>query len=401
MKSLLVISSYPAKGFTHHKKTVGIASYAKNTLIGLKKTSPNLKITVLAEKFDNRSENYIEPEANVKRVWKRGSFLSFPLLFFEILKHNDTKQILFEFEISMFGNSLKTAPLPFFLFLLRLFDKNVTIVLHQVILDFSEFEGHTNIKGLRSQIFSLFSKVFYFLVVRTAKKVIVFEDELKKRLGGGQKVKVIVHGVEKFDTKITKDGARKTLKIAENKKVILLFGYIAWYKGTDWIVEQFNKLRQDPKFKKYLLIIAGGPNPNHTGKKFYMDYLSEVKRLSTENIRYEGFIPENEIANYFTASDAVILPYRAFMSASGPLSIAYSFEKPAFLSVPLSPVVNGFKDKKDLIFDLTDNSFKNLMERINNPKFLSKVALISKELKNKRSFENIAKHYLDVIFYGK
>lgn len=410
MNQLLVISSYPDRGSTHFKKTVGIASYTKNTLIALKKFKPGLKALVLAEKLPGEID-YESSEASVKRVWKRGSFLTFPYLFFEILKNKEYRKILFEFEVSMFGNMFQTAPLPLFIILLRLAGKEVTIVLHQVISNLEQFAGHTNIKGLRSKVLTILLRIFYFLITTSANRVIVFEDSLKENLGNKSNVSVIVHGVEKLNPKISKDEARKVLKIGKNKKIILVFGYVAWYKGTDWIAEQFKKVRQIVKFKDYTLIIAGGPNPNHLGKKFYTDYISAIKNLTNGNIKYTGFVKEIDIPHYFKASDAVILPYRAFMSASGPLSLAYSFDKPAFLSSALSPILetadlkktikNLGLTQKDLSFDLTSLGFRKVLEKINNPNLLLKVALVSKEVKDKRDFNNISKKYFSIIFNEK
>ena len=153
MDQLLVISSYPSKGSIHDKKTVGIASYAKNTLLGMKASNPNLKIEVLAEKLEGEEISYEEDEMIVRRIWKRGSILSFFSLFNHARK-SKAKHIMIEFEVSMFGNPVQTSPLPILIAFLRLFRKNVTVVLHQAITDLGAFEGHTNIssKSIKSKI---------------------------------------------------------------------------------------------------------------------------------------------------------------------------------------------------------------------------------------------------------
>ena len=74
IKKLVVISSYPEKGFTHGRKTVGVASYTKNTLLGIKDLNKNLKIVVLGEILD-KPEQYLEEGIQIKRIWKRSKFL--------------------------------------------------------------------------------------------------------------------------------------------------------------------------------------------------------------------------------------------------------------------------------------------------------------------------------------
>src|ERR1035437_4056562 len=97
-EKLVVITSFPPKGIVHDKSVVGIASYAKNTLLALKKHKKELEIIVLAE-IINQKENYEDEGVLVKRVWKRGSFTIFLQFVREILALKDSKNILIEFEV--------------------------------------------------------------------------------------------------------------------------------------------------------------------------------------------------------------------------------------------------------------------------------------------------------------
>ena len=408
MDNLLVISSYPSKGKTHFSKTVGIASYTKNTLLGIKQNK-NISMTVLAEKLENESD-YTEDGISVKRVWERGSILTIPKLFLNSCRRPE-KHVLVEFEVSMFGSPLITSPLPFYILGLRLFRKNVTIVLHQVITNISEFEGHTNIKAnsLKSYTLGILINLFYKLLTLSSNKVIVFEENLKERLLNSPKIKVIPHGVEQFTKQIPQSQARDKLKINQNAFVILIFGYVAWYKGTDWLVDQMNKLKTKDEFRNTLLVIGGGPNPNHKEKQFYMDYVNEVIEKSKNSIAlYTGFVDEKDIPYIYEAADMVILPYRNFMSASGPLSLAYSFEKPAFISNKLSKILETTDisrlmtslklNTSDITFDLNENSFEKLIIKAKNTTFLSKVEELSKQLNKERSHKKIGKEYFNEIF---
>ena len=406
MEKLTLISSFPAKAKTHDEYTVGIASYSKNTVRGILSANPGLKVTVLAEKIPEAESTYMDGKIKVKRVWKRGSIFSFPQLLKEGLKSN--KKIMIEFEVSMFGGILKTLPFPLFLLILRLFGKNITLVIHQAISDFSQFTGHTNIKGIRSKIISFCLRIFYFLIIGLSQKTVVFEERLKDRLPFKEKIFVIPHGVENFEIKYGKREARKMLGIKENKLVLLIFGYVAWYKGTDWLANAVSKLSKKKEFNNLLLLIAGGPNPNHKDKRFYMRYVEKVKNMpDEEHIFYSGFVPEKMIANYYQASDAVILPYRAFMSASGPLSIAYSFGKPAFVSSQLKETlktkdiakeINKLRiSESEMTFDLSENDFTRVIRKMLNENFMQQMSSLSKTLKIKRDFKKIGQRYLEVL----
>ena len=408
MNKLIVISSYPPKGKIHYSKTVGVGSYAKNTLLGIKNTRPNVDILVLGDKHEGEINTYNEAGIKVKSVWKRGSFSLFPKILVAILRNFSYKHVLVEFEVSIFGNPEKTAPLPFLNFILRMLGKNVTTVIHQAITDMSEFEGHTNIKGLRSSLLQLAVNLFYSLLIKSSNKVIVFEQALKDRLSDRAKIKVIPHGIQRMEA-ISKDQARKSLKIDSGKRVVLVFGYLAWYKGTDWIIDAFKNLQNQKRFEDYLLIIAGGANPNRMDRKFYRDYVKQIAKNSrTENIIYTDFVDEKEITTYYSASDIILLPYRAFMSASGPLSFAYSLKKPVFVSSSLEAIfqtqdikqiIAGLSlSKDDLTFDLSEDSLKSILNKLKDETLISKVIKLSEEITKQRGFKQIGNEYLKIIF---
>jgi hypothetical protein len=76
---LIVVSSYPPQSQTHGIGTVGVASYAKNTLISL---PSYLNILVLAEKLSDQPSEYQEKNIHILRCWQRNS----PKAFLDILK---------------------------------------------------------------------------------------------------------------------------------------------------------------------------------------------------------------------------------------------------------------------------------------------------------------------------
>lgn len=398
-KNLLVISSYPPKGIVHDKKVVGVATYTKNTLLGLKKVSPDFDITVLAEKLEGE-KNYTENGISIKRVWKRKSIFAYPSLLQQIYRLKDIKSIVLEFELSMFGGMLSLLFLPLFLLILNLLGKKVTVVLHQVITDMSEVSGHINIheKSFRTNLYTSLIRLFYISILQTASKIIVFEQALKDRLTAilkksEEKISIIPHGVEDFRTKISKEEARRILGLEQDKSIVLYFGYIAWYKGADKLVDEY-EVSKDIK-----LIMAGGANPNHLDKKYYTEYLNSVEKIAKQkDIIVTGFVPEEKIPLYFMASDAVLFPYRALISASGPLSMAFSFRKPILISDNLKDLIqtSDFKkalgknglEGKDIVFKTS----KGIVSWLGKDK-MEKLEKLSKTMSYERSWDKIGKLY--------
>lgn len=408
-EELFVITSFPPKGVVHDKSVVGIASYAKNTLLSLKQYNSQTNITVLAEVLGTKS-SYEDNGIKVKRVWKRSSFSIFPQLLKEILGKNGTKNILIEFEVAMFGDFIFLLPFPLFILILRLLNKRVTIVFHQVISDIEDLSGHINVNNkLKISLLNLFIGLFYRITIILSSKIIVFDQILKEKFakyGNSKKIAIIPHGVEEFMPTISKEQARNKLGLKENDFVLLYFGFLAWYKGTDLLVSYFSQVENTDK--SFKLIIAGGANPNHKGKGYYERFIHGIEEKSKdENITLTGFVEEKDISLYFQASDLVIFPYRTLMSASGPLSIAFSFGKPFLVSENLLGIFETEDIKESLeTLNLTKHNLSfnesNFEEKVNKIKsddaFRKKIVKLSEKIAASRSWKEIGKKYYEKLF---
>jgi len=124
-----------------------------------------------------------------------------------------------------------------------------------------------------------------------------------------------------FGTAIAKDTARERLNIPLNSKVLLFFGLIRDYKGLDILLEAMNTLDET-----YYLIVAG---------EVYGDdkaYLKQVENIpQAQVVMRNGYIPDDEVKYYFSASDLCILPYKKG-TQSGVQAISDSFCTPVLVS---------------------------------------------------------------------
>lgn len=359
---LIFISSYPEKHEVHGKKTVGGASYSKNLVTNLKKTDKNIDLEVLAEIHDKK-EKYKEGGIFVNRIWKRSSILSLIKLMSYVLRSRAFK-IVIPLEFFMFGGLFHNILFLFMLFIYRFAGKKTTIILHQVIINL---------------------KIFYWPIIFLSEKIVVFEEKFRSVLNN-KKVVFIPHAVEKA----------RTIKKTKGKKFnSMYFGYFSSYKGIDFLINSWKKDYGQ-------LTLVGGGNPNHMKNK---KYSSSVKKLTIQankkGVETTGFIPERKIADYFSKTNLVILPYRMFFSSSGPLSLSFSYEKPFILSQPMIGYFDssdfqealretGLK-KEDFIFDFNQKSFEY---RLNwAKKNLDKLANFSRIMKEKRSWKKISKQY--------
>ena len=135
---------------------------------------------------------------------------------------------------------------------------------------------------------------------------------------------------DNFGDKISKEEARKELKINNDELIILFFGFIRKYKGLDILLDAMKILKaQITNYKLQIpkLLIAG---------EFYEDekpYLQQIKDNAIEDvvILKTNFIPDSEVKYYLCAADCVVQPYRN-ATQSGVTPLAYHFEKPMIVT---------------------------------------------------------------------
>ncbi len=419
--SILVVSSYPEEGIKYSGKVCAVGGYAKNTLLSLKEyfkeNNEDRKIVVLTLKTGNE-EMYIENGILVWRIFERNKPLSYSNLLKAILKFNLIKDVLVEFEFASFGSSQTTSLLPFILLFLRGMGKNTVLVLHQVLSDLSLLTGHLGWKktSIKVSIYNKILQIFLFMLILPVNKVVVLEELLKKRLvsmvGFKEKIHVIPHGIDRGFKSPSKKIARNKLNIKEKEFVLLYFGYLTWYKGVDFLIKTLASQKGTIGGRKIRLIIAGGESVTQKTKihyKKFVDYIYTLTNHSPE-ITITGFVPEQSIPLYFSAADLVVLPYRVFMSSSGPLSFAATFNKPFIISSSLkgyfesSDFINCLKEsglrKEDIMFALDKRKFIEKLKVTMEPKRLSSLSTFSQLLAKRRDFRFLAPAYAK-LFYGK
>lgn len=126
-----------------------------------------------------------------------------------------------------------------------------------------------------------------------------------------------------FDTEqqATDQEARSKLGYAPEDYVLLFFGYIRKYKGLDIALQAM------PAIKKAIpsarLLIVGESYDDIAEYTSLIDQLG----LAQEVQLISEYVPNEAVAQYFQASDCVLLPYRT-ATQSGILNIAYGFTKP-------------------------------------------------------------------------
>ena len=133
-----------------------------------------------------------------------------------------------------------------------------------------------------------------------------------------------------FGAKIDRTEACRRLQLDPAKQTLLFFGLIRDYKGLDRLIEAMDRLSD-----RYQLLIAG---------ECYGSFEKYERLLAASSARdrirvYNHYISDADIPLYFSAADALVLPYRS-ATQSGVLSVAYHYDLPV-LATPVGDFPNS------------------------------------------------------------
>jgi glycosyltransferase involved in cell wall biosynthesis len=171
-----------------------------------------------------------------------------------------------------------------------------------------------------------------------------------------------------FGTLQPKEEARKKLGL-KDERVMLFFGYVRSYKGLSVLIDAMLKIQE---MAPVTLLIVG---------EFYEDekkYRAMIHRHGLENcIRiHSQYIPNDEVATFFSAADVVVLPYIS-ATQSGIIQVAYHFNKPV-----ITTHVGGLSE-------VVIHGHTGFVIPPNNPDALTKAVM---EFYNKHCEEEFAKN---------
>ncbi len=151
-----------------------------------------------------------------------------------------------------------------------------------------------------------------------------------RALHPGARTLVLPHPLyDHFGDPLPADGARARLGIPSDARVLLFFGLIRAYKGLDILLDAFAGLDG-----RYHLVIAGEPYEDLAPNLARIAALPDPARVHV----HARYVPDAEVPLFFSAADAVVLPYRSG-TQSGITAIAQHFATPV-----IATDVGGLKE---------------------------------------------------------
>ena len=201
-------------------------------------------------------------------------------------------------------------------------------------------------------------------VITNSDRVIVHEpyqlDTLKGMIPDPfhGRIKVIPHGAREIE--IIPD-AKRMLGLPEDRKVILIIGYIRPSKNFEVIIDIFPEILE--RYPNAILVMAG-----KTRGQEYVDYRNQLlDRIANSPARdniviIRGQLPQPVFDQVLCAADVVVLPYK-IVSQSGILAHCLAFGRPLVASSSKALVDTLGRARAGLVCDSKDE-FVNCIVRV-------------------------------------
>lgn len=392
--NIVEVSVYPGKA-QKHVKTSGVASYVKNLFTGLPRTKKDT-IYILSDKLNGTERRYQEDGFFIERIFDRN--YKFACQLYRRIRTLQPDVVHFQQELALYGGVYTMYVLQGLLWVLRRTHVPTVITLHHVVDMTRINKQFARANGSKAPVWmvKLAFRTIYRPLCALATGLIVHEQCFKDILIGqygvpAAKIHVVPHGVEHLTAQPV-HSARKQLGLAPQQRVVLSMGYMAGYKDYDLLIEGFAAFAAaDPHA---YLIIGAGKHPKLAADPAYIQTYRRMQAKARAMIpegqyRWVGFIPENDIATYYSASDVSVYPYKISMSSSGPMAIAMGYEKPFLGSDVYSAVL-----PPHVLFERTPAALAAKLQAFfsDQPAYRQ----LSRQLKRDRLWTTVGRRTMDV-----
>ncbi|MFW6116321.1 MAG: glycosyltransferase, partial [bacterium] len=149
------------------------------------------------------------------------------------------------------------------------------------------------------------------------------EGERLLSLNPGAQMDIVPHPVYDMfaDQRVTREKAREQLGLPAKVPILLFFGIVRDYKGLADVISALPEIRI--RLGDARLVVAG---EFWDDKRPYLEMIDELG-IGDLVIIDDRYIPNEEVALYFSAADVLVAPYRR-VTGSGVVQMARSFGLP-------------------------------------------------------------------------
>ncbi len=296
-------------------------------------------VSALREKFDDVAEVILyvdelpnnatypsfEDEAITTQIVPCWSFdaLNNPLRILKAVRNTDPDIVLFNLQWATFGGRKVPASLGLVTpALVRAFGIPTVVLLHNIMetvdLKSAGYAGNPLMEAIVRGFGNVATRILLrsnLVALTIPKYVEILEAKYK-----ADNVVLAPHG--SFDDNVQ----HPVFELPDGPMQIMTFGKFGTYKTVEALIEAFEILQNRGR-QPLELVIAGSDSPNAKG---YLAGVAE-RYQHVEEIRYTGYVAEEDVPIIFGEAAAVVFPYTSTTGSSGVLHQAGDYGKAVIL----------------------------------------------------------------------
>lgn len=204
--------------------------------------------------------------------------------------------------------------------------------------------------------------------------------------GPGLELEVRPHPTyDQFGQLVDRAQARRALGLPAEGIILLFFGLVRRYKGVDILLDAMTRTGSKPH-----LLVAG----EWYEDRGQADALIRSADL-TDRVRFDDYyIPDERVALYFSAADAVVQPYRT-ATQSGVVQTAFHFGRPVIVTdVGGLPEVATHDEDALVVAPEDPDALAAAMDRIGNDEVRERLSRGALSARNRFSWEHFIEPFL-------
>ncbi|MDA0378110.1 MAG: glycosyltransferase [Bacteroidetes bacterium] len=170
---------------------------------------------------------------------------------------------------------------------------------------------------------------------------------------------------DQFGGRTDRRAARQALGLPPQGRVLLFFGLVRRYKGVDILLEAMAHMHTE-----VLLVVAGEWYEDRAEAEALIEQHGLAERVRL----VDRYIPDADVATYFSAADAVVQPYRQ-ATQSGVVQTAFHFGVPVVVSgVGGLPEMVGHEVEGLIVAPEDPAALAAALDRLEEPGLLPRLA---------------------------
>lgn len=305
--------------------------YGLHLAKGLAERGDVAEVVVIADRLETPgAELDLGPKIRVRRDWDFNKPSSIWRVL-SALREENADSALYNLQTATFGDRELPAGLGLLTPLAsRIMGTPSGVILHNLIsgidLDSTKLKG----QRLRQAFVRQAGKMINLALVSSNYATVTLEsyrDSLAKQHPGAD-VALVPHGT--FDV-----ASGTETPNSERPMRLVTMGKFGTYKRLETLLAAFDILRRAPGFSSLQLEIGGSDHPSTPG---YMAKIANERR-DDPDVTFKGYVPEDEMTEFFGTARICIFDYSATTGSSGVLHQTASYG-----AVPIFPNIGDFVD---------------------------------------------------------